>query len=314
MKKYAVKRLIQLVPILIGITFLSYGMMRLAGSDAVTQRYENIGIAVDPAIIEEAKAKLGLDQPFFTQYFVWLRNLLQGDLGTSFISGKDVYGTFISKLPATILLTCSSVLATVIISIPFGILSAVHQNKIIDNVVRFFSFIGNAMPNFFVALLLMYFFSIHLKLLPVISSNISFHSMILPVFTLSISMASKYTRQVRTVVLEELGKDYVQGARARGIKESVILWHHVLRASMLSIVTLLALSIGDLLGGTAVVENIFMWDGIGKLAVDSIIMRDYPMIQAYVIWMAIVYVLINCITDCIYHALDPRVRLEGGGL
>lgn len=314
MKKYAVKRLIQLIPILLGITFLSYGMMRLAGSDAITQLYENIGIAVSPEIIEEAKAKLGLDQPFLTQYFVWLRNLLQGDMGTSFISEKDVFHTFVSKLPATVLLTCSSVITTIVIAIPLGILSAVHQNKTIDYLVRFFSFIGNALPNFFVALLLMYVFAIRMKLLPVISSNTDFCSIILPTVTLSISMASKYTRQVRTVVLEELGKDYVQGARARGVKESVILWRNVLRASILSIITLLALSIGSLLGGTAIVENIFMWDGVGKLAVDSIVMRDYPVIQAYVIWMAMIYVFVNFITDCIYRYLDPRVRLEGGGL
>ena len=160
----------------------------------------------------------------------------------------------------------------------------------------------------------MYVFAIRMKLLPVISSNTDFCSIILPTVTLSISMASKYTRQVRTVVLEELGKDYVQGARARGVKESVILWRNVLRASILSIITLLALSIGSLLGGTAIVENIFMWDGVGKLAVDSIVMRDYPVIQAYVIWMAMIYVFVNFITDCIYRYLDPRVRLEGGGV
>lgn len=314
MKKYALKRLIQLVPVLIGITFLSYGMMRLAGSDAVTQMYEKAGIAVAPEIIEEAKAKLGLDQPFLTQYFVWLGHLLQGDMGTSFVSGKDVFHTFLSKLPATILLTCSSVAATVLISIPFGILAAIRQNKTIDYVIRFFSFIGNAMPNFFAALLLMYFFSIQMKLLPVISSRTDFRSIILPALTLSVSMSAKYTRQVRAVVLEELEKDYVQGARTRGIKESVILWKNVLRASMVSIITLLALSIGNLLGGAAVVENIFMWDGVGKLAADSIIMRDYPMIQAYVIWMAVIYVLVNFTADCIYRYLDPRVRLEGGGL
>ena len=136
-------------------------------------------------------------------------------------------------------------------------------------------------------------------------------SIVLPTLTLAVSMASKYTRQIRAVILEELNKDYVTGARARGIREQIIVWKSVLRTSMLTIVTLMALSIGSLLGGTAIVENIFMWDGVGKMAVDAINMRDYPVIQAYVAWMAVIYVIVNLISDLLYHYLDPRVRLEG---
>ena len=159
------------------------------------------------------------------------------------------------------------------------------------------------------SLLLIYFFSLKLKLLPVMGNNSGWKSIILPTLTLAIAMSSKYTRQVRATVLEELNKDYVQGARARGIRENKILTFSVLKASMLTIVTLLALSIGSLLGGTAIVESIFMWDGVGKMAVDAITMRDYPIIQAYVIWMAVIYVVVNLITDLIYHYLDPRIRL-----
>ncbi len=136
-------------------------------------------------------------------------------------------------------------------------------------------------------------------------------SIVLPTLTLAVSMASKYTRQIRAVILEELNKDYVTGARARGIREQIIVWKSVLRTAMLTIVTLMALSIGSLLGGTAIVENIFMWDGVGKMAVDAINMRDYPVIQAYVAWMAVIYVIVNLISDLLYHYLDPRVRLEG---
>ena len=167
------------------------------------------------------------------------------------------------------------------------------------------------MPNFFIALLLMNLFAIQLGWLPVMSSGTSFISGIMPTLTLGISMAAKYTRQVRATVLEELDKDYVTGLKAKGVRGGVILWGSVLKASMLTIVTLLALSIGSLLGGTAIVETIFMWDGVGKLAVDSITMRDYPLIQAYVVWMAIIYVVVNLVTDIIYHYLDPRVRLGG---
>lgn len=310
MVKYIFKRLLQLIPILIGITFLSFAMMRLAGGDAVTYMYENAGAAVSQEIIDAAKAEYGLDKPFLVQYVNWLGGMLRGDMGESYVSHKDVFETFVSKLPATLLLTLSSIIMTVMIAIPLGILSAIRHNKWVDYLIRFFSFIGNSMPNFFAALVLMYFLSIRMKLLPVITTDNTALSLILPTLTLAISMASKYTRQVRATVLEELNKDYVAGARARGVRGKIIIWKSVMKSSMLTIITLLALSVGSLLGGTTIVENIFMWDGVGKMAVDAINMRDYPIIQAYVAWMAIIYVAVNLVTDIIYHYLDPRVRLE----
>ena len=313
MGKYIIKRLLHLIPILIGITFLSFAMMRLAGGDAVTYMYENAGTAVSQEVIDAAKAEYGLDKPFLVQYANWFGGMLRGDMGESYVSHKDVFETFVSKLPATLLLTLSSILLTVAIAIPLGILSAIKHNKWVDYLIRFFSFIGNSMPNFFAALVLMYFFSIRLRWLPVITTENKAMSLILPTLTLTLSMASKYTRQVRAAVLEELNKDYVAGARARGVRGKVIIWKSVMKSSMLTIITLLALSIGSLLGGTTIVENIFMWDGVGKMAVDAINMRDYPIIQAYVAWMAIIYVVVNLITDIIYHYLDPRVRLGGEG-
>lgn len=308
MKKYIGKRLLQLLPVLLGVTFLSFAMMRAAGSDAITELYGDKG-AVAQEIIDAKRAELGLDQPFLVQYGAWLRGLLTGDMGVSYVSGKKVFDTFVSKLPATLLLTCLSVAATVVISIPLGIWAAVRQDRFVDYFLRFFSFIGNSLPNFFVALLLMQLFSIKWKLLPVISNGTTLGGAILPTLTLAIAMSAKYLRQVRATVLEELGKDYVLGAKARGVRESVTLWESVLKSAMLTIITLLALSIGSLLGGTAIIESIFMWDGVGKLAVDSITMRDYPLIQAYVVWMAIIYVVVNLITDILYHVLDPRIRL-----
>ena len=313
MGKYIIKRLLHLIPILIGITFLSFAMMRLAGGDAVTYMYENAGTAVSQEVIDAAKAEYGLDKPFLGQYANWFGGMLRGDMGESYVSHKDVFETFVSKLPATLLLTLSSILLTVAIAIPLGILSAIKHNKWVDYLIRFFSFIGNSMPNFFAALVLMYIFSIRLRWLPVITTENKAMSLILPTLTLTLSMASKYTRQVRAAVLEELNKDYVAGARARGVRGKVIIWKSVMKSSMLTILTLLALSIGSLLGGTTIVENIFMWDGVGKMAVDAINMRDYPIIQAYVAWMAIIYVVVNLITDIIYHYLDPRVRLGGEG-
>ena len=306
---YVYKRILQLIPILIGITFLSFAMMRVAGSDAVNEMYANRGTEVSQEIIDAKKAELGLDQPFLVQYVRWFGGLLRGDMGKSYVTGEAVFQTFISKLPATLLLAAMSILMTVIISVPLGILAAVRHDRIIDVMLRFCSFIGNAMPNFFVGMLLMQILSIKLGLLPVISTGVNIRSALMPTLTLAISMSAKYMRQVRATVLEELNKDYVQGAKSRGVRDSVILWKNVMRSSLLTIITLLALSIGSLLGGTAIIESIFMWDGVGKLAVDAINMRDYPLIQAYVMWMAIIYVLVNLITDLLYHHLDPRIRL-----
>lgn len=320
MKRYIAKRLLQLIPILIGITLLSFAMMYLAGGDAVTAVLENQGMVVTQDLIDAKRHELGLDQPFLIQYANWLGGLLTGDMGTSYVSGKDVFATFTSKLPATIMLTLTSVLVTMVIALPLGVYSAVRQNKASDYIIRFCGFVGNSLPNFFVALLLILVFAISLGWFPVISSRIGSSGaaslwgpgIVLPTATLAISMASKYTRQIRATVLDELGKPYVQGARSRGIAENKVLMKNVLRCCMITIITLLALSIGDLLGGTAIVETIFQWDGVGKLAVDSITMRDYPMIQAYVVWMAIIYVGVNLAADLLYHWLDPRVRLEGG--
>ncbi|PHU36515.1 nickel ABC transporter permease [Pseudobutyrivibrio ruminis] len=311
--KYTIKRILQLIPILFAITFLSFAMMRLAGSDVVEQKMLNTGQVVTDAQLEAAKAELGLDKPFLVQYITWLNDLLHGDMGVSFVSGMDVFDTFISKLPATLFLTVTSIVLTVIISIPLGIISAVYKNKFWDYFIRFFSFIGNSMPNFFVSLVLMYILGIRLRFFPIISREMSFESVAMPTITLAIAMSAKYLRQVRTTVLDELGKDYIMGAKARGVKFSTTLWKSVMRESLVTIITLLALSIGSLLGGTAIVESIFMWDGVGKMAVDAINMRDYPIIQAYVMWMAIIYVTVNLITDLSYRLLDPRIRLEGTG-
>ena len=310
MKTYVLKRLFQLLPILLAITFLSFGMMRIAGSDVVEQKMENTGSDISQEVVDAAREELGLDKPFLTQYVVWLGGILRGDMGTSYVSGKPVFSTFISKLPATLLLTVTSILLTILISIPLGILAAVYQNHVSDYLIRTFSFIGNSLPNFFVSLLLMYLFAIRLGWFPVIATGVSLKSVAMPAITLAIAMSAKYLRQVRATVLDELSKDYVTGAKARGIKFSRTLWGSVMKASLVTIMTLLMLSVGSLLGGTAIVESIFMWDGVGKMAVDAIIMRDYPIIQAYVMWMAIIYVAVNLLTDISYRFLDPRIRMK----
>lgn len=307
--RYVLRRLLQLIPLLLGITLLSFALMRLAAGDAVDMLYENLGAGVSQEVLDARRAELGLDQPFFVQYFTWLGGIVRGDMGVSYVSGQPVFETFCQKLPNTLLLAGASLGLTVLIAVPLGILSAVRRGRLIDHIIRVFSLLGNSLPNFFVALLLLLVFAVKLQWLPTIQIGSGLSGLVLPSCTLAIAMASRYTRQVRAAVLEELGQEYVTGARARGVRESVILWCSVLKTAMMTIVTLLALSLGSLLGGTAIVESIFLWDGVGQMAVEAISMRDYPIILSYVMWTAIIYVLVNLAADLLYRRLDPRVRL-----
>ena len=305
MRSYVASRLIQLIPILLGITFLTFALMQIPADDAVDILYQQSGSVSDEVKMRK-RAELGLDQPFIIQYGRWLEGVATGDMGRSYISGKLVFETFIEKLPATVELMLVSIALTIFVATPLGIIAAVHQNRPVDLIIRTLSFIGNSMPNFFAGLLLIYFLALKLNLLPIMGAD--WRAVIMPALTLTISMGAKYTRQIRAVVLEELDKPYVMGARSRGVDELTILTKSVLPSTLVVIITLLALSMGSLLGGTAIVETIFMWDGVGKLAVDAILTRDYPLIQAYVVWMAIIYVAMNLIADLLYHWLDPRVR------
>ena len=233
MKKYILNRLLQLIPILLGISFLTFGMMQFAAGDAVDIIYEQSSVSDE---IKAAKrSELGLDQPFLIQYSRWLVGIVTGDLGRSFISGKLVFETFIEKLPATIELMLVSIALTIFIATPLGILSAVYQNRAIDYLIRFLTFIGNSMPNFFAGLLLIYFLALKLNLLPIMGND--WQAIIMPSLTLTISMGAKYTRQIRAIVLEELQKPYVIGARSRGVHEFTILTRSVLKSSLIVIIT-----------------------------------------------------------------------------
>ena len=233
-----------------------------------------------PELLEQTRHELGLDQPFLVQYGSWLKGVVTGDMGQSYSFKMPVTDKLVSCFWPTLRMSLLALLMMVIISIPLGILAAVYQNKFPDYFVRGITFVGVSVPSFWLGLILLSIFGVQLRWINVAGGSTDFKSMILPALTLALAMSAKYTRQVRATVLEELNKDYVTGARARGIRSRVIIWKSVMKASMLTIITLLALSIGNLLGGTAIVENIFMWDGVGKLAVDAITMRDYPIIQA----------------------------------
>ena len=312
MKKYDfLKRLAQIVIILFGISFLTFGLTYMAPGDPVRAMYAASGTIPSEEILDETREALGLNKPFLTQYVSWLTDCFHGDFGTSYSYSRPVTELLLARLWPTLKLALLSLALMLIVAVPLGILSATRRGGIADYLVRGLTFVGVSMPNFWVGLLLLYIFAVQLGWLPVVSAGQGFSKMILPAVTLAFAMAAKYTRQVRTAFLEELNQDYVTGARCRGIKESVILWRHVLPNSVLPLITMLGLSLGSLLGGTAVVEVIFSYPGLGSLAVDAITSMDYSLIQGYVLWIALIYMVINLLVDISYGLMDPRIK-EGG--
>ena len=210
----------------------------------------------------------------------------------------------------TIQLALLSLVIMVLVAVPIGVYSALRQNSILDYLLRGTTFISISMPNFWVGLLLLYVVAMKLGWLPVVSNQMNFQRLILTAVTLAIAMAGKYARQVRAAILEELRQDYVAGARARGLSERCVLWCHVLPNAVLPLITMLGLSLGSLLGGTAVAEVIFSYPALGSLAISAITSRDYPLIQGYVLWIALIYMAVNLVVDLSYNRLDPRLRKE----
>lgn len=309
-KKQLGVRLLQMLIVLIGISFLTFLLTYMAPGDPVRTMYAATGMIPSEDVLEEVREQMGLNDPFLVQYVRWLGNCLHGDFGTSYAYGKPVVSLLLARLWPTMKLALFSMILMLIVSVPLGMLSAVCRNKPVDFLVRGMTFFGVSLPNFWVGLMLMLVFCVRVNWLPVISSAGDFRSMILPSVTLAIAMSSKYTRQVRTAVLEELNQDYVTGATARGIKKWKILWTNVFPNSLLPLITMLGLSIGSLLGGTSVVEVIFSYPGMGNLAVSAITAYDYPLIQGYVLWVAVIYMVINLIVDLSYIYVDPRMRLK----
>ena len=308
-KKQILARIGQIVLVLLGISFITFALVMLAPGDVVRQMIAgNEDIIVSQAEIDALRAELGLDKPFFFQYLDWLGRALQGNLGFSYMVKKPVVEALWEGLPGTVLLSLASLFMMMVVSMPAGIYSAVKRGSVVDNIVRVFTFMGVSMPGFWVGLMLLWIFGLKLDLLPIVGGEISLETLIMPSLTLAIAMASKYTRQVRTAILEELHQDYVVGARARGMTESHILWKEVLPNAMLPLITLLGLSLGNLLGGAAVIEMVFQWPGLGRLAIEAITYRDFQLVQGVVVWIALMYMVINLVVDMSYNHLDPRLR------
>ena len=309
-RKQLVSRLLQIVVVLIGISFLTFLLTYLSPGDPVRTMLSATGVMPSEELVQSIREEMGLNDPFFTQYFRWLGNCLHGDFGDSYSFSRPVVELLAARLWPTLKLTIFSMVLMLIISVPLGMCSAVYKDSWIDNLVRGFTFLGISLPNFWVGLLLMLVFCVQVNWLPVICSGGDFKSMILPSVTLAIAMSSKYTRQVRTAVLEELSQDYVTGARARGVAEWKVLWLNVFPNSLLPLITMLGLSAGSLLGGTSVVEVIFSYPGLGNLAVSAITSCDYNLIQGYVLRIALIYMAINLVVDISYNFVDPRMRLK----
>lgn len=309
MGKYTLHRLLQLIIVLLGVTFLTFFIAQAAPSDAAEMQYLSMGTVPSEELLEKTREEMGLNDPVIVQYGRWLGNVLQGDLGESAKYGEPVLMQMAKKLPMTLELAGVSFLLMLVIAFPLGILAAKKKNKIADYVIRILSFFGISMPNFWLALILMYIFSVRLGWFPVVSGNDP-SGIVLPLLTLAIPMIAVYVRQIRTAILEEMQADYVVGARARGISEGRILFCHILPNAVSPVLTLLGLSIGGLLGGTAIIETIFSWNGIGSMVVEAIRVRDYNLIQGYVIWMAVIYVAVNLLVDILCRLLDPKIRLQ----
>ena len=277
--KRLINRLIQLVITLIGVSFLTFCLTDLSPGDPAAMVLEASDTIVSQEIIEQTRVEMGLNDPFLVQYGNWLLGVAQGDMGISYSAKKPVIDKLMEGFAGTVLLALTTIILIIIISIPLGIFSATHRNRIPDFLVRIYSFIGVSMPSFWVGLILLYIFGLKLGLFPIATASITQSGLVLPALTLAIYQSAKYTRQVRTVILDELHQDYVIGARARGLSEKAILWKHILPNAILPLITLLGMSIGWLIGGVAVIETVFAWPGMGRMAVYAITMRDYPLIE-----------------------------------
>lgn len=310
MKRNIGRRLVHIFLVLLGVSFLSFLLMYVSPGDPVRAMYAVSGSIPSEEVLEQTREELGLNDPFLIQYGNWVASCLRGDFGTSYSKGEAVATLLMERVWPTIQLALLSLVIMVLVAVPIGVYSALRQNTILDYLLRGTTFISISMPNFWVGLLLLYVVAMKLGWLPVVSNQMNFQRLILPAVTLAIAMAGKYARQVRAAILEELRQDYVAGARARGLSEGRVLWRHVLPNAVLPLITMLGLSLGSLLGGTAVVEVIFSYPALGSLAISAITSRDYPLIQGYVLWIALIYMAVNLVVDLSYHRLDPRLRKE----
>jgi peptide/nickel transport system permease protein len=312
---YLLRRLLQLIPVFLFASFLIFSIIHLLPGDPVLvmlgdERY-------DQKQYELLRQKLGLDQPFHLQYLNWLRRLAEGDLGQSLRTERPVWDAVIERYPATIYLALASLILGTLIAIPAGTLAAVKQNTMWDYCAMSFALFGIAVPNFWFALLLILGFGLYLGWFPTLgyvdpATNLVMFlwHLTLPAIVLGTDMASTVTRYVRSEMLEQLKLDYVRTARAKGVPRRLVVYKHTLRNSLIAATTVIGLQVGRLLGGSTVVETIFAWPGVGRLVLEAVYARDYPLLQGAVLFLACTYVVVNLLVDVLYKWLDPRISLN----
>lgn len=308
MGSYIFRRLLNLIPILIGISFLSFVLINLSPSDPAEVAVRVNEVTPTEEVLAETRAKLGLDKPFLTRYLTWLNHSLQGDFGNRYVDDKPVLGEIRKALPATLALAVAALCLTLTCSLSAGILCALYEGTLLDRIIRGGVFLGTAMPGFWAGLLLMWLFAVKLDLVPT-SGMEGPSSVILPAVTLSLAYIATYTRLIRANMIQNKQENYVLYARVRGLPERAVT-RHMLKNSLQASLTALGMSLPKLIAGTFVVESIFAWPGIGRLCVTAIFNRDFPVIQAYVLIMAVLFVFSNLLVDILSAAIDPRLRKE----
>ncbi len=303
---FVLRRLALTLPIVWIVVTLVFSLIHLVPGDPVAQM---LGEGTSVTEIERIRHELGLDRPIFEQYRAYMMGLLRGDLGMSFRNQEAVATSILSRYPATIELALGATVFSLMVAIPFGVMSAVRRGKAADRVIGFLSLLGLSLPNFALGPMMILLFSIALGLLPV-SGRGGLSSLILPAVTLGGALAAITTRMVRASMLEEIQRDYVRTARAKGLKESVVVFKHALRNGLIPVITILGLQMGALLAGAIITETIFSWPGLGRLTIQAIYARDYPLVQGCLLVIALSYILINLVSDVLYSVVDPRIRYD----
>jgi peptide/nickel transport system permease protein len=312
MQTYLARRLFTLPLLLFGISVISFALLNLAPGDpaGILLRLQQPGTEPPREAVLALRQELRLDDPLPLRYGRWLLGALRGDLGKSYRSGKPVTAELVQRLPATLMLAGASLALAVLIGIPLGVFAAVRPGSPVDGLSRLLALLGAAVPSYLLALLLILVFAVTLHWLPAIGYG-GLRQLVLPALALAAGSSAQLMRLTRASMLEVVQQDYVRTARAKGMRERRVISVHALKNALLPVVTVLGMNTGHLLGGTVIVETIFGWPGVGKYAIDAIFLRDYPVIQGFVLYMAVIFLLVNLMVDMTYRWLDPRLHFGG---
>ena len=304
MRGYILKRLMFLVPTVLGVVTLVFFLVHMIPGDPIEVMLGETAQQVDK---EKLRSDLGLDKPIAVQYKNFIKGVFTGDLGESYFYNKSVVTIILEKIPATVELSILAMIIAILISLPIGMLSALKKNSYVDTTSMFMSLLGVSMPNFWLGPILIIIFSIQLGLFPV-SGRVGFLSIVLPAVTLGTALAAMLSRMTRSSMLDVIGEDYLVAVRAKGAPRRVVIVKHALKNAMIPVITIIGLQFGSLLSGAIITENVFSWPGLGTLFISSIQTRDYPLVQGCVLFFSFSYVIINLLTDLVYAVVDPRIR------